>query len=763
MLTTLARFAVARPRVVLGLALLLMLLCGLFGATAQSHMKSGGFVTRDLESVRAADFIADHFTGGDPNYILLITAEDGVDSAAAKAAAQRATDQLRTYPEVNGIQSYWSARPDLAQALRGSDGRSGIVVASIEGDDGELSERAAKISETVQTSGDGVTVRAGGLAAVFADMNSQISEDLIVAEAIAVPLTGLLLILVFGSVVAAALPIAIGLFAIAAALGILRALTAVTDVSMYALNMTTALGLALAIDYSLFIVSRYREELARGLDSGAAVVRSIQTAGRTVVYSALVVALSLAALAVFPQYFFKSFAYAGMAVVAAAAGAAVVVLPAILVLVGERVNALDLRVPLRRMLGRPAPAEQTPERSLWYRWVVGVMKRAVPVAVITTLALLLLGSPFLSAHFGYPDDRALTQSAPSRQVGDALRSDFSADLGASTYAVLPGFDGGQAEIGAYAAALSKVADVPAVLSSEGVYVNGLRAAAAPPGMSSAEGAFLSIGTRLDPYSTEGKDQLAEFRAIPAPGDVLFGGAAALNQDSVSAIADRLPLAAALIAVTTLILLFLFTGSLLLPVKALLLNILSLAATFGAMVWIFQDGHLSGPLGFTPTGKLDLAMPILMFSLAFGASMDYEVFLLSRIREEWLAGEKTAAGNTHAVAMGVARTGRIFTAAALLMSIVFLALASSGVAAMKLFGIGCALAVLSDATVIRALLAPALMRVMGTANWWAPKPLAALHRRFGLSEESEVPAPRGGDVTSGAGAEAAEQVPAVVRE
>ncbi|WP_067852133.1 MMPL family transporter [Nocardia shimofusensis] len=738
MLTTLARFATTRPRVVLAAALLVMLACGAFGASAASHMKAGGFVTGELESVRSGEFLSEHFPGGATNYILLVTAPEGADSPAARAAGEKAVAQLTQFDEVSGVQSYWTTRADLAPALRSKDGKSALVIAYVAGDDSELTERADRISQQVQTSENGVTVRAGGLGAAFADMNTQISKDLIVAEAIAIPLTGLLLVLVFGSVVAAAMPVAIGLFAVVAALGILRTLTVVTDVSIYALNMTTALGLALAIDYSLFIVSRYREELARGLDPAAAVVRSVQTAGRTVVYSALVVALSLAALAVFPQYFFKSFAYAGVAVVCAAAAAAVIVLPAMLVLLGDRVNAWDLRAGVRRLLGRPEPVPVPADRSFWYRWVIAVMRRAIPVALLTTVLLLLVGSPFLGAQFGYPDDRALSD-APSREVGDELRANFQADMATSILIALPEFEGGVSEIGDYAAALSKVPDVPAVLSGAGVYLDGLKVAPPLPGMISDAGAFVSVGTRIDPYSGAGKDQLAQLREVPAPGETLFGGPGALNQDSLTAIGERLPLAAVLIAVTTLVLLFLFTGSLLLPIKALALNMLSLAATFGAMVWVFQEGHLSGLLGFTPTGNLDLSMPILMFSIAFGASMDYEVFLLSRIREEWLAGPKTAEGNTHAVAMGVARTGRIFTAAALLMSIVFFAVATSGVTAMKLFGIGCALAVLSDATVIRGLLAPALMRLLGTANWWAPRPLAALHARFGLHEAEEHPA------------------------
>ncbi|MGW0327279.1 MMPL family transporter [Nocardia sp. NPDC003183] len=741
MLTRIARTAVARPRWVVAVALVLMVLCGAIGATVHSHMKSGGFVTSDLDSVQASQYLSEHFPGSEPNYVLTITAEGVADSAAARAAADRALAVLGAHPEiVSGVQSYWTARPDLKQAMLSKDRTHALILASIEGDDAELPVRAAQLSEELQVESGPVTVKAGGLAASFADINTQISKDLIIAEAIAIPITGLLLALVFGSLMAAALPVAIGLFAIAASLGILRVLTALADVSIFALNMTTALGLALAIDYSLFIVSRYREELTAGLTPTAAVTRAIQTAGRTVVYSALVVALSLSALLVFPQYFFKSFAYAGIAVVAAAAAAAVIVLPALLVLVGHRIDSGDLRAPMRRLFRLAPRTEKEPRQTFWYRLVNAVMKRPLPIALATTAFLLLLGSPFLGVQFGYPDDRSLPTDVASREVGDILRTEFDADLASSATIVLPEFRGSTAELDTYARDLSKVPDVPAVLSSAAVYRNGLRVAPGVPEMTDPQhGAYLSVATTVDPYSDAGGDQLDTLRAVPAPSKALITGPAALNQDSVNAITGKLPLAGALIALTTLVLLFLFTGSVVLPVKALILNILSLAATFGAMVWIFQEGHLSGLLGFTATGTLNLAMPILMFSLAFGASMDYEVFLLSRIREEWLAGPKTTEGNTEAVAMGVARTGRIFTAAALLMSIVFLGVASSGVSMMKLFGLGCALAVISDATVIRGLLAPALMRMMGTWNWWAPKPLVALHNKFGLQEADDMPA------------------------
>lgn len=754
MLTRLARFAMTRPRAVLVAALLLMIICGGFGATAKSHMVGGGYLTDELESVQANDFIEDHFPGGNPNLIVMVSGDGGVGSQPVRDEAQRITDELSASAGITGVQSYWTTaaqRPDLAAALKSKDGKRGLIMATITGSDTEVQNLANTLSDDLNGDRGGVEVRVGGMAGTFANINHQVEKDLILAEAIAIPVSGLLLVLVFGSVVAAALPLGVGLFAIAATLGILRLLTMVMDVSIFALNMTSALGLALAIDYSLFIVSRYREELAAGRDPRAAIMRSVQTAGRTVVFSGLTVALALAALAVFPQPFFKSFAYAGVAVVAAAVGASVLLLPAALILLGDRVNAWDLRKPLRRLLGRPERPVTRPEDSGWYRLVTAVMRRPAPVAIGATAILLLLGTPFLSAHFGTPDDRVIGEFASARQVGDALRADFNADMASSTVIALPGFHGAPGELGAYATKLAEVPGVTGVLSADGVYgpvtgadgsVKAAKLAAGIPQMAGADGAYLSVGVHVAPYAEEGKQQLAALRAVPAPGDTLFGGAAALNEDTMDSVISRLPVAGALIAVITLILLFLFTGSVVLPVKALILNMLSLTATFGAMIWIFEQGHLSGLLGFTPTNSIDLFMPILMFCLAFGMSMDYEVFLLSRIREEWLASDRTREANTTSVALGVARTGRIFTAAAGLMAVVLLAVATSHVAPMKLFGIGLALAVVSDATIIRGLLAPALMRLMSTGNWWAPKPLAALHKRIGLEEApAETPEPQ----------------------
>jgi RND superfamily putative drug exporter len=522
-------------------------------------------------------------------------------------------------------------------------------------------------------------------------------------------------------------------------MAVLRALASLTDVSIYALNMTTAMGLALAIDYSLFIVSRYREEVRNGRAPDDAVRRTMQTAGRTVLFSAMTVALALAALMVFPLFFLRSFAYAGIAVVALATLAALVVLPAVLKLLGRRVDALDLRVGVRRLFRRPPPRVKPVEQSFWYRFASAVMRRALPIGVLVTAVLVGLGLPFLHASFGYPDDRVLPQSATAHQVGDDLRTRFAANASSTISVLVPDDSSDPTAVGGYATRLSATPGVSSVSSVAGTYVRG--AAAGPPAADMASGAttYLLVRTDTDPQSDAARALLDKVSAVPAPWHVQFGGATAVNRDSLAALGRALPWALGLIVLATFVVLFLFTGSVVLPVKALVLNTLSLSATFGAMVWVFQEGHLSSWFNdLTTTGQLVPTMPPLMFCLAFGLSMDYEVFLLSRIREAWLDSGRTAADNTRAVALGLGRTGRIVTAAALLMAIVFVAMAGSKVSFMMLFGTGLTLAVLMDATVVRGVLVPAFMKLAGRWNWWAPRPLARVHAKIGLPES--VPAP-----------------------
>ncbi|GAB0105052.1 MMPL family transporter [Nocardia sp. JMUB6875] len=720
MLTRIALFAQRRARAVLVVAGLVAVLCYAVGGSAPMHLQSGGFQAPNSESTRVDRYLEDHFPGAAPNVVLLLTAAGGIDGPAATAVGQQLTDELRANPDLQGVQSYWSVATEMRPALRSKDKDSAVIVAFARGDDTAAPKIADAVAKKYNGTRDGVEIEAGGEAVALAQMSRQVTLDLVLIESIAVPLAGIALVLVFGSLIASMLPLLVGVVTIGAALAVLRGLAAVGHVSIFALNMTTALGFAVALDSSLFMVSRFREELAAGADTGEAVVRTVRTAGRTVLYSGLTVALSLSALLVFPLYFLRSFAYAGLAVLAAAVFTTLLVLPAALALMGSRVDAWDVRRYLRRRLGRPDPVPVPVERDRWYRFAMGVMRRPVLAITAVVAILLLLGSPFLGVRFGWADDRVLA-SGSSRDVGDASRTGFSENLTAGILAILPDDHGDVAAVGDYAKALSQVPDVTSVLSGAGAYAGGLRVAGPQSALVGDSGTYLRIGTRLDPYSTASTTQLDRLRAVPAPGRVHFGGSAARNADSVATLAARIPLALTMIAVSMFLVLLVFTRSVVLPLKALVLTVLSLAATFGAMVWVFQDGHLSGALGFTPTGYLVPTMPILMFCLAFGVSMDYEVFLLSRIREEYLESGETS----RAVAVGIARTARIFTAAAALLAIAFVGMVFAGVSFVQLFGLGLTLAVLVDATVIRTILVPALMRAMGGLNWWAP---GVTHRR-----------------------------------
>ncbi len=739
MLTRLADLGLRAPRRVLLFAALLLGLAGAYGISAAAHLSAGGFSDPHSASSRAADLLASTFDAGQANLLLEVRSPAGVTSPAATRRGERLTAQLRAAEFTSQVSSYWTAPKDAAAGLVSTDGRAALVLARVAGSDSTAPNRAAKIVDGLDLgTHDGVSVRAGGQAIAFHQVNDTTKHDLAVSEMIAVPLTVIALIWVFGSLLAALLPLVVGIVSIVGTMAILRGLAGVTDVSIYALNMTTAMGLALAIDYSLFVVSRYREEIRAGHDPDLAVRRTMQTAGRTVLFSALTVGLSLAAMMVFPVFFLRSFAYAGIAVVALAMVATLVLLPAMLALLGTRVDALDLRRGVRGLLRRPAPAPRPVEQGFWYRFASFVMRRAVPVGLLVTALLVSLGLPFLHAHFGYPDERVLPHAASAHQVGDDLRNDFAANASSSITLAVPDTSGASGAVGTYAAAVSRVPNVGAVTSAAGTFARGRQVGPGSPAMVAGHATYLVAQTEADAYSPAGKRALAGVEAVPAPWQVLVGGPAAVNRDSLSALGGATPYALGLIAVATFAVLFLFTGSVVLPLKALVLNTLSLSATFGAMVWIFQEGHFGSLFGdLTTTGYLTPTMPPLMFCLAFGLSMDYEVFLLSRIREAWLDSPRTAADNTRAVALGLGRTGRIVTAAAVLMAIVFAAMAGSSVSFMMMFGTGLTLAVLMDATIVRGILVPAFMRLAGRWNWWAPRPLARLHARIGLSESGSA--------------------------
>ncbi|MGV0788703.1 MMPL family transporter [Mycolicibacterium sp. XJ2] len=744
MLQRIAHLAIAAPRRIIAIAVLVMVACGIFGIPVAKHLSAGGFQDPTSESAKATQLLVDKFGQGDMELILSVHSDEGAQSPTARAVGEELAAELRAAPSVVGVTSLWSAPSTAAPALVSEDGKTGLIVAGITGGESAAQKHAKELSERLVHDRDGVTVRAGGEAMIYVQINGQSERDLLKMEAIAIPLCFVALVWVFGGLLAAALPLAIGGLAILGSMAVLRGVTYLTDVSIFALNLTVALGLALAIDYTLLIISRYRDELADGVEPDSALVRTMVTAGRTVLFSAMTVALSMVAMVLFPMYFLKSFAYAGIAVVTFAAVAAVVVAPAAIVLLGDRLDSLDVRRFGRRLFGRPEPVRKPVEQSFWYRCTKVVMRRALPIGLAIVTLLLVLGAPFLNARWGFPDERVLPQSASARQVGDELRNDFAVDSARNITVVIPDTKGiTPAMVDRYAADLSRVSDVSSVSAPGGTFVDG--SSVGPPSAATGvkEGsAFLTVASEAPLYSDASEAQLDRLEAVSTPADVpvLLTGTAQVNRDSASAITSRLPLVLGVIGAITFVLLFLLTGSVVLPVKALILNVLSLTAAFGALVWIFQEGHL-GALGTTPTGTLVANMPVLLFCIAFGLSMDYEVFLVSRIREFWLQlGKDPAmsarARNDESVALGLARTGRVVTAAALLMSISFAALIAAEVSFMRMFGVGLTLAVLADATLVRMGLVPAFMHLLGRWNWWAPKPLARLHERIGFRESVE---------------------------
>ncbi len=741
MLTGIARLALAAPRRIVAVALLVMVGTAVFGIPVTKSLSAGGFQDPTSQSAQAQRMLSGTFGQGDMKLVISVTSADGAQDANAREVGTDITGQLQNSPFVAKVDSAWTSPSSAAPALVSKDGKTGLIVAGISGTESEAQQHAKALTSRVVHDRDGVTVKAGGEAMIYVQINSQTEKDLLLMESIAIPLSFLVLVWVFGGLLAAALPLAVGGFAILGSMAVLHAITFATDVSIFALNLTVAMGLALAIDYTLLIISRYRDEIADGAERDEALKRTMATAGRTVLFSAMTVALSMVAMVLFPMYFLKSFAYAGVAVVAFAAAAAIVVAPAAIALLGNRLDSLDVRRFLRRLLGRREPVRKSVEETFWYRSTNFVMRHAITGGLAIIALLLVLGAPFMGVKWGSPDDRVLPQSASARQIGDSLRSDYAVDSATNVTAVISDMSGVAAdELNRYAADLSKVPDVSSVSAPSATYVRG--ASAGPPSAATgvkAGRAFVTIGSTAPLFTQASENQLDRLHAVrgPAGHDVLLTGTAQINRDGSTAVTSRIPIVLAVIAAITFVLLFLLTGSVVLPLKALLLNVLSLTAAFGALVWIFQDGHL-GAFGTTPTGTLVANMPVLLFCIAFGLSMDYEVFLISRIREYWLESGRTRADNEESVALGLARTGRVVTAAALVMSISFAALITAQVAFMRMFGVGLTLAVLVDASLVRVLLVPAFMRVLGRANWWAPKPLARLHARLGISEGGETP-------------------------
>jgi RND superfamily putative drug exporter len=727
MLHGITRFAIVGPRRILITALLLMVAAGLYGAPVMEKLSAGGFRNPAAESWYASQMLAGKFGQGDMQLIVSVTSDAGARSDAARNAADDLVTRLRDYPFVTQVYSAWTTPPEMARSMVSDDGKTGLIVAGISGGENGAQKNGRTLLPLLHDR-DGVIVKPGGEVMTYIEANDQSKRDLLTMEAIALPLSFVILIWVFGGLAAAAVPLAVGGFAIVGSIAMMRALASHTEVSIFALNLIIAMGLALAIDYTLLIVSRFRDEIADGADRDEALMRTMTTAGRTVLFSALTVSLAMATMTMFPMYFLKSLGYAGVAVVALAATASVVVTPAAIALLGARLDK-------QKHLPRPV------ERTFWYRWTKTVLRQPIRIATVVVVLLLLLGAPYLGVKWGYPDDRVLPESASSRQVGDDLRAGFGLNSLTDLAVVLPDVSGvTESDLDRYAADLSRVPDVAAVSAPGGTFASGIRVGPPTAPTKVIDGsAFFTVGTDAALYSAASERQLDLLHAVPTPGGqhVLLTGRAQISRDSAAGVADTMPKVLAVIAAITFVLLFLLTGSVVLPLKALLLNMLSLTASFGAVVWVFQDGHL-GAFGTTSTGTMAAHVPALLFCLAFGLSMDYEVFLISRIREYWLESPQGKGDNDEAVALGIARTGRVVTAAALLMAVSFATLMAAQVSVMVMFGLGVTLAVLADATLVRMLLLPALMHLLGRYNWWAPAPLRALHRRIGVSESGTRP-------------------------
>ncbi|MGW4124846.1 MMPL family transporter [Nocardia sp. NPDC004711] len=692
-----------RARTVLAFSVLILIAAAFLGAGAFGKLQGGGFDDPAAASSRAAAAIDDHF-GGQTNLVLMVHANSGtVDTPAVADAARQLTERVAAEPGMSQVASYWTT---AAPAMKSRDGANGIVVAHIDGDAGQVSERTAVLVERYRGASGPITVGAGGTAAVQHDVNDQVAKDLGLAESIAIPLTLILLVLAFGSVVAALVPLILGVVAILGTFAELDLLGRITAVSVYSVNLTTALGLALGVDYALLLVARFREELSGGADVRAAVATMLRTAGRTIVFSATTVVAALAALLVFPEFFLRSFAYAGMGVVAIAAISALTVVPALLAVLGRRVNACSLPWSNAHR-GSDAPA--------WGRLAAAVTRRPIAAALPVVAILALVAGPLLGVGFSIPDERVMPANAASRQVADTLHDGFAGFGHASVDVVIDG----PATTSAIADYAARVSQLPGV--------TGVTTSVAQPRLQR-----LTVASDLDEKSTAAGDLVRSVRAVAAPAGTvaLVGGVDAQQIDTESSIGSRLPIAALMIVLTTFALLFAFTGSVVQPLRALLLNALGLSAALGAMVWIFQDGHLSGLLGFTPR-PTDTAMAVLLFCVAFGLSMDYEVILTSRIKELRDQGAAT----TDAVIHGLAKTGRIVSTAAGLLAVSFFAFGVSKVSFIQMFGLGTGLAILIDALLIRGILVPAAMSLLGRTNWYAPAPLRRLHRYIALQDHS----------------------------
>jgi len=768
MFETWGRAIYRRRRLVLVLSLIVVAFAGVWGTGVFGSLQSaGGFNAPHSQSQRASDLAAAAF-GRDTGDVVVLykSATMTVADPAYRAAVTRTLGALPR-SKVESAATFWSTG---SRQFVSASGRETYAVLELTG-----GSDAARIKSfdaiRANLAAPGLTEQAGGQIPSEGAINKEVTSDIGRAEGFSMPALLILLLVIFGGLAAASLPLAIGGIAILGSFTALRLLTLFTAVSIYSVNITTILGLGLAIDYGLFMVSRFREELGRTDSVEDAVARTVATAGRTVAVSGITVAVALASLMLFPMTFLRSMGYGGVATVIVDMLAALTVLPALLALLGPRVNARRVRPRRRARAARPGVAVQdglAPQPGLavrpggvavrpglaprpggawrpgavrrgrpqdrpaladetsgaWYRLARSVMRRPVVYVVVIVAGLAAIGSPFLHISWGGTDARVLPAAAAPRVVTEALNRDFPGNVTSPIEAVVrfTGPVSGAGRGAGLAAYVSRLEHVPGVTGGQ---VTGVR------------GRIARVDLRYSPgpMTSRARAIVGQVRDIapPAGARVYVGGTTAELVDELSSLGATLPWMALVVVLATFVLLFLAFGSVVLPVKAIAANAASLSATFGVVVWIFQDGHLSRLLQFTPTGTIDPTTPILMLAIIFGLSMDYEVFLLSRVRERY----DVTGDNAVAVASGLQRTGGIITSAALLLVIVIGAFSASGISFIKLMGVGMIVALIVDATIVRILLVPATMRLLGRANWWVPRPLRRLYARYGI-REAETP-------------------------
>ena len=691
MFEKLGHVIVRRRKAMVILFIVSILTAGTVGTMIFSRLDSGGYSNPNSDSYQVYNYLNKNLNVADPNIVVVVDSGDlSITDPTVDTKAQMLETEMAKAPGVTKVVSYWNTGGE--KTLAASDGKAAYILVYGGGEafTPESQEMGAYFQKNFDGKRNGLTIYSGGVGVVGNAINKKIADDLKIAEAISIPLTFILLVMVFGAMAASAMPLLVGVSAILGAFFLLYLISLVTSVSVYALNLTTGMGLGLGIDYALLIVNRFREELHRGKSVEDSIVDTMASAGKTVFYSGLTVLVTLLSLTFFPLPFLKSFGYAGVSVVAIAVAGALFGLPPILAMLGTKVNKGVVR----------KSAIEHKDEGRWAQTARLVMKRPVAVVLLSLIILGILAAPIKNIAFSQGDSRILPASNPAAVATAIQESRFESNIATIDILVLDGA-GKENEISSYIEEVKKVSGIVTVATPQTI----------------GNDIQITAYESMLPRSPEAQQLIHNLRDLPAPAGTLIGGVAADYTDTQDGIAETLPLALGWIAISVLILLFVFTGSIILPIKAILLNVMSLAATMGVMTWIFVDGNLQWLVGsFTVTGTLDTSIVILIFVVVFGLSMDYELFLLSRIREEHLLGKS----NIDSVATGLQRSARIITAAAVLLAVVFAAFVTSGVTSIKMMGFGVAFAVVLDATLIRALLVPALMRLLGERNWWAPK-------------------------------------------